>query len=96
MALTSGSTAQALTADEVMNKMSDEQRHGYVSGIVDGFAFARWQADKPEKTGMQCIYDWYYSGEIETKRNIYAWFERHLDKNADALMYVLVKKECGE
>ncbi|MEP5730829.1 MAG: hypothetical protein ABJL67_15835 [Sulfitobacter sp.] len=96
MILSSGGSADALTADDVLNKMSDEQRHGYVSGMVDAFAFARWQANKPDKTGMQCIYNWYYSGDADTKRKIYAWFERHLDKHADALLFVLVKKECGE
>ncbi|MBM1567729.1 hypothetical protein [Sulfitobacter mediterraneus] len=88
--------AQALTADEVLNKMSDDQRHGYISGIVDGYAYARWLSDRPDNTGSQCIYTWYYDGGAKKWRQIHQWFERHLDKPVDALLHVLIKKECGE
>ncbi len=92
----SGGAAHALTADDVLNKMSNDQQHGYISGMVDGLAYARWLQDKPDSTGMQCIYGWYYSGKKEKWALIHQWFERHLDKPVDALLYVLIKKECGE
>lgn len=94
--LSSGKEAAALTADDVLNKMNADQRHGYISGIVDGYAYARWLSDKPDKTGMQCVYGWYYNGQTEKWAVIEQWFERHLDKHVDALLYVLIKKECGE
>lgn len=92
----SGGGALALTADDVLNKMNVEERFAYVSGIVDGLAYARWLRDKPSDVGMQCIYGWYYAEDIGVRRTIQAWFERHVDKPVDALMYVLIKKECGE
>jgi len=86
----------ALPAEDVLSEMSQDQRHGYISGIVDGLAYARWLADQPDDTGMQCIYSWYYGGGTEKWALITQWLGRHLDKPVDALMYVLIKKECGE
>ena len=93
---TIGTPAQALTADEVLNSMSADQQSGYLAGIVDGLAYSRWVRDKPDASSTQCVYRWFYDGKIETQRKIDAWFERHLDRHADALIYALIKKECGE
>jgi len=86
----------ALPSEDVLSKMSQDRRHGYISGVVDGLADARWLTDRPNGTGMQCIYDWYYGGGTEKWALITQWLERHLDKPVDALMYVLINKECGE
>lgn len=46
---------------------------------------------------MKCIYDWYYQQPNEpVTKAVVQWFERHLDQQAGVLMYVLIKKECGE
>lgn len=46
---------------------------------------------------MTCIYDWYYESDTEARfKRVRAWLERHPDKPVGGLMYVLVKKECGE
>ncbi len=94
--LSSGKDAAALTADDVLNRMNENERFAYISGVVDGLAFARWNADKPDSIGTQCIYDWYYGARTEVREIILTWLERHKDKPVDALMYVLIKQECGE
>lgn len=94
--LSGGRDAAALTADDVLNKMSAEERVAYVSGIVGGLAYSRFLRDKPDETGMNCIYDWYYTGEEARHQQITQWFERHLDKPAEPLLYILIKRECGE
>ncbi|MEL6324884.1 MAG: hypothetical protein AAFS03_04780 [Pseudomonadota bacterium] len=87
--------APALTADEVLGKMNADQRFGYVSGVVDGLAAARWVKDKPDATGMQCIYDWYLGRPApEVLAMIEAWFERHGEQQAGILLHVLIGKEC--
>ncbi len=91
-----GQEAKALTADDVLNKMNADQRFGYISGVVEGLAYSRWVADKPDDTGMTCIYDWYYQGEEARSNQVDGWLRRHLDKPVGALLYVLIKKECGE
>jgi len=96
LAVTNVQQANALTAGDVLNKMDPKQAIGYMDGIVEGLAFARWIKDKPSKVGMKCIYDWYYSDAEKIHGRITTWFNRHSDKPAGALMYVLTKKECGE
>ena len=88
--------AAALTANDVLNKMSSAEQTAYISGVVEGLAQARWIKDKPDQSGMTCIYNWYYKGEKDVDRRLNVWFEKHPDKPANALLYVLIKKECGE
>lgn len=96
MFILSPGAAQALTADDVLNKMDSTQQHSFIAGVVGGFAYSRFLQDRPDKTGMKCIYDWYYgSGQTKWPR-IETWFARHLDKPAEPLLYVLIKRECGE
>ena len=91
-----GHPAIAQTADEVLNEMEPVRRTGYIAGMIEGLAIARWMKDKPDKTGMKCIYDWYYNGDTKKNFNrITQWFERHPDKPPGALLYVLIKKDCG-
>lgn len=88
--------AVAQSAGDVLNKMEPDQSASYINGVVEGLAFARWVKDKPDKTGMQCIYDWYYRSDTETNfKTVMSWLERHPDKPVGGLMYVLIKKECG-
>lgn len=93
--LSSGGSASALTADDVLNKMSSKERVGYIAGMVGGFAHSRFQRDKPDQSGMNCIFDWYYGSGATKWQLIETWFSRHLDKQVEPLLYVLLKKECG-
>ncbi|PHR55182.1 MAG: hypothetical protein COA47_14390 [Robiginitomaculum sp.] len=95
--ISSGKEAAALTADEVLNRMTPEQSATYVNGIIEGLATARWLQDRPNAEGMNCIYDWYYQQPNSAVWNrIIEWFERHPEQQAGALMAVLIKPECGE
>jgi len=95
--LTMANTASAVTADDVMNKMNDDQRGSYIAGVVEALAFSRWLSDKPEKSGMDCIHNWLYGEESESSiRSYFEWFDRHPEKPAAPLLYLLIKKECGE
>ncbi len=85
----------ALTADEVMNRMNEDQRFGYVAGVVSGLAQARWITDKPENAGTTCINNWFFGAESKPRPRIEEWFARHPEKPAAALLYVLIKQDCG-
>ncbi len=89
-------SAKAQNAGDIMNKMNDDQRTGYLAGVVEGLAYSRWLRDNPSNVGMKCIYDWFYNGGIDLQRSIDSWFDRHPDKPAGPLLFVLIKKECGE
>ena len=91
----SGKNADALTADDVLNKMSADQRISYIDGVVEGLATSRWIADKPDATGMQCIYEWYYQKPTDAVWNkVVQWLERHPEQQVGVLMHVLIGKEC--
>ncbi len=87
--------ASAFTGDEVLNKMSAEAQQSYLAGIVDGLWQARWLKDKPDDTGVICITNWFYKNEKKSLRHIGQLMRRNLDKQANGIIYVLVKKECG-
>jgi len=88
--------ASEFNADKVMNKMNAEQRSSYMMGLVDGIAYSRWQRDKPDETGMKCIYDWYYqNNDALWKNTLVPVFKRYKDRPVTAILYVLTKKKCG-
>lgn len=92
----SASAEDLLDAGVVMD-MPHEQRLGYISGVIEGLAYSRFLRDRPNEDGMKCIFDWYYEGgDLKAWNKIAAWFDRHPDKPVGALLYVLVRKECGE
>ena len=95
LSLFAAKNAEAFTADEVLNQMDEDQRRTYLSGLVDGLAQARWAADNSDQTGWACITDWYYNDLQTAWDSIDQWFERHLDKPAASLLYVLIDRECG-
>lgn len=55
--------AEALTAGEIAQNMSTDERLAYVAGVVEGLAYARWLADGKDATGQQCIWDWYLGSD---------------------------------
>jgi hypothetical protein len=95
--LAGGKDAAALTAGEVLENLSPEERFHYVSGVVEGLAFARWLADDRDNTGMQCIWDWYLGSDQRERINAQNdWFDKHPDQQVSTLMYALIREECGE
>lgn len=84
MNVSSVGEAHALTADDVLTVMEESEQRGFIAGAVGGLAFSRYLRDKPDQTGMNCIYDWYYQGGAENDRKIIEWFERHPDKSPEA------------
>ena len=94
--IASVSVAHALTADDVLNKMTDVERNNYVAGVVGGLAYSQFLIERPETTSMDCFYSWLYESDGTHWEKINSWFSRHLDKPAEPLLYILINKECGE
>ena len=57
MLIVSANIAQAseLNAGAVMSKMNADERFGYISGVVEGLAYSRWQRDKPNSAGKGAL-----------------------------------------
>ena len=85
--------ASELNAGFVLNKMNADEQVSYVAGVVEGLAYSRYLRDKPDQSGMKCVYDWYARESVT--RQVDQWFKRHPDKPVGVLLNVLIKKECG-
>lgn len=86
---------EQLDAGKVMNKMNNDQRTGYIAGIIEGLAIARYNKDGKKSEGPDCIYDWYYR-EDGTLRAIFAAFDKYPTYPPGSIVDVLVKQKCGE
>lgn len=83
-----------MTAGVVLDRMSTDQLSGYLAGVVEGLAYARYQRDGQMTEGMNCIYDWYYRNQ-ETPRMVFETFDRFPDHSPGAVMAAMVEKACG-
>lgn len=90
-----GAANDQLDAGKVMNQMTAEQRAGYLAGVVEGLAIARYMKDQKQKAGMECIYSWFYE-EKGNIRLIHEAFDKYPGYPPGAIIDVLVKKKCGE
>lgn len=78
-----------------MEKMTAVERAAYLAGVIEGLAYARYEAEgKVTGGGMRCIYQWFYQGD-DTLRKIHAAFERFKDYTPGAVIAAMIKRECG-
>lgn len=94
MAGFAGIDANAQTAGDVLNRMTDDERFAYVTGVIEGLAAARWAAEQPDSSGMACIYDWYFADNDEKRLLILTWLENNPEQRVGFLMHVLTQREC--
>jgi len=90
-----------MTAGVVMERMEVRERYGYIAGIVEGLAYARFRKDtlaagSKDERGMQCIYDWFYADKEAMFVRIGQAFTKYPEHFPSTLIAVMVKKECGE
>ena len=88
--------AKALTAEDVMKKMTQDQRSSFLLGVIEGLAFSRYVKDKPNTKGMECIHDWKYGpkGDTNTLRML-DLFDKRPKQPVVPLLYILIKQHCG-
>jgi hypothetical protein len=86
--------ALAIKASDVMEKMSEDERFGYLTGLADMLSYQYVLAgDRPR---AECITNAFYSKKEDTWRRVYESFKRLPDKGAEGLVVVLMKQECGK
>ena len=84
-----------LDAGFVLREMKTEQQFAFVSGVIEGLAYARFLRDRPNEAGMQCISRWLHSDATGRWQLIEKLFTKHHDKPPAVLLHVLMKKQCG-
>ena len=87
------SAEQKLTAGLILEKMSSEQRFAYIAGVVEGLAHARLIADGNERSGHDCIFNWFYGGGASAK--VVAAFRKYPNHYPGPIIHALTKPSCG-
>jgi len=85
--------ARAITAKDVLEKMTDKERFSYVTGLVDMLSYQSVLAGNGQRAG--CISNAFYSKTEETWRLIVSTFEKFSDKSPEGLVVVLMNRACG-
>jgi len=92
----SASSAFAITAKDVTDKMSKEEQKGYLTGLIDMRMLDAAQAGDAKLP--RCIHDSYYRDigqDGDAWSRLYDAFARFPDKDAATIVFLLVKKACG-
>lgn len=85
--------AEDFTAGVVLEKMDVSERFTFVSGVIEGLAYARFKADGNETAGMGCIYDWFYEDRTSMAQ-IEEAFARYPDHLPGSVVAALLQLRC--
>lgn len=87
--------ALAITAGDVLDRMSGPERNGYITGAIDN---AMYLAAVQEKNNpkSECILGWYYGKDAKGPQQVVAMFDRNRDRPAVALLKILIDRACGK
>ena len=85
--------AQALTGEDVMDRMSKDERNGYLAGAVEMAAFMNHVDGRRERA--QCILGLLF-GDAADPLVFDRTLAEFLDHQAMPVIHLVIKRECGE
>lgn len=85
--------AWAITAGDVLDRMTEQERFQFVNGSVE---MAMYLASAQEKNDAkaECILNWFYGKNASGPKQVIDTFRRYRDKPAVALINVLINQTC--
>jgi hypothetical protein len=86
-------SANAVTAKDVLEKMTEKERFGYVTGLVDMLSYQFVLAGNRERA--ECVTKAFYSNAEDTWRSVVSTFQKFEDKSPEGLIVVLMNRSCG-
>lgn len=93
MAAVPNAAETPMTAGVIAERMEFEDRFPFAAGLVEGIAFSRYQTGGQDVAAMECIFDWFYSGQRRTDL-IFEAFGRFPDYTAGAVVAALTNRAC--
>lgn len=92
--------AKDTTAGVIVKEMPSKEFVTFVTGMVEGMAYARFRKDtlaagQKVETGSQCIRNWYHR-DTGIILKIEDAFRKYADYAPWVVLGVMVKNECGE
>jgi hypothetical protein len=91
--LVSATSAAAIDASDVLEKMEQKERLGFLGGAVDMASHLYAVGGNGQKA--DCAVAWFFDDK-DSLREIYAFFEAHKDKDAVGLLSILIDRRCGK
>lgn len=85
----------AITAGDVLDRMTEKERLGYIGGAVD---MAIYSASTKEKNNpkAECIHAWFFEKDAKGPSEVIQTFSRYRDRQAVGLITVLIERACGK
>jgi hypothetical protein len=94
VALAFVSPAGAVTAADVLGRMTDKERSGYITGTVDTILYLEQTAGRGTTPRSACIRQWFYGAEARGPRQIIAILEGYPERPAVGLIKILIDRAC--
>lgn len=76
-----------LTAGVALDRMKSKELNAYFAGLIEGFGYARYNTG--DKTGHQCIHDWYY-GSNKATDTVFWTFHKFPTHSPGAVMAAII------
>ena len=100
IAIANDNDGTPLTGKLMMEKLSNEEFTWFVTGMVEGLAYARFRKDtlaagERAESGMKCIRTWFRDDPRIILR-IEDAFRKYDSYAPWVVLGVMIKKECGE
>lgn len=90
-----GAESAVVTAADVLDKMTEKERFGYITGVVDLAAYRAASSEANSKKA-ECIHTWFYGKDAKGLSEIVATFARYRERPAVGLIDVLIGRACGK
>lgn len=90
------SPALAITAGEVLQRMTDRERFGYITGAVDLAIHLEQVSAKGPTARSNCIQNWYYGKDAPGPRQVVSMFSTNQERTAVGLIKILIDRACGQ
>jgi hypothetical protein len=102
--LLAGAPVYAITAGDVLDKMTEKERAGYISGAVE-MAMFQAATDQHNENKSRCVLEWFYGTRAADgvplkdpvgPSQIIAAFNRFRDQPAIGVIALLINRACGK
>jgi hypothetical protein len=90
----SATPALAITAQDVMQKMTQHDRYNYLTGLIDMRTYIAAQAGNG--TMAKCIFDTYYADGKAAWAKLTATLLQYPDKQATTIVHSVTQTACGK
>lgn len=95
IAMVFAAPAFAITAGDLLDRMTEPEREGYIQGALEMAMFMAATQER-NSTKAQCTFDRFFGDtSAEAARELIAVFGANKDRDAVALITIVINRHCG-